>query len=402
MIDSLAFEVEKSLKEKFNIIDCVCFNNSKKVLSAFHRHNILSSDFNGTTGYGYGDIGRDKCEKVFADVFHAEKALVRNQFVSGTHALTVALFALLRPGDNLLTITGLPYDTLHKVIGIIPNESSLQSYGINYQYIDLINNDFDYKKIKEKLNNTKVIHIQRSIGYDNRDTISIDDLEEVIKFIKNINNDIIIFVDNCYCEMCKDKEPTDVGADLVVGSLIKNLGGGIASNGAYIIGKSHLVELCAERLTSPGLGSEVGPSLNQTRLFLQGLYLAPRIVANALKIKLFTSELCKKIGYNIINDNFNDIVLGIIFNNENKLINYVKAIQAESAIDASFSPEPTDMPGYDYKIIMASGSFTDGSSIELSCDAPIKEPYIAYQQGSLTYEYGKVAIINAFKKIEGE
>jgi len=312
------------------------------------------------------------------------------------------LFGLLRPGDTLLSITGLPYDTLHKVIGIIPNQSSLQSFGINYEYIDLINNDFNYEKIKENVNKAKVVHIQRSIGYDNRNTISIEQLEKVIKLIKEINQDIIIFVDNCYCELCSALEPSDIGADIVVGSLIKNLGAGIANNGAYIVGKEKLVELCAERLTSPGLGSEVGPSLNQNRLFLQGLYLAPMVVANALKVKLFTSRLCQKLGYNIINDNLNDIVLGIVFNDENKLINYVKAIQEGSAIDAHFAPEPTDMPGYDDKIIMASGSFTDGSSIELSCDAPLKEPYIAYQQGSLTYEYGKIGVINALTKISEE
>ena len=402
MLNDIVIEVENNLKDKFKEIDEICLFNSNKILNAFHNQNILSSDFNGTTGYGYGDIGRDKCEKVYAEVFHTESALVRNQFVSGTHALTVALFALLRPGDTILSITGLPYDTLHKVIGIIPNDSSLQSYGIKYKYIDLIDNEFDYDKIKENVNNVKVIHIQRSIGYGDRDTISIEKLEEVIKFIKDINKDIIIFVDNCYCELCNIKEPTEVGADLVVGSLIKNLGAGIANNGAYIVGKEKLIELCAERLTSPGLGAEVGPSLGQNKNFLLGLYMAPSVVASALKVKLLTSELCKKIGYNVINDNLNDIVLGIVFNDENKLIKYVKTIQEESAIDASFSPVPTSMPGYDDKIIMASGSFTDGSSIELSCDAPIRKPYIAYQQGSLTYEYGKIAIIKALKKISEE
>ena len=402
MLDNIVIEAEESLKDKFKEINEMCLANSKKVLNAFHNQNVLSSDFNGTTGYGYGDIGRDKIEKIYAEVFGAESALVRNQFVNGTHALTVALFGLLRPGDTLLSITGLPYDTLHKVIGIIPNDSSLQSFGINYKYIDLINNDFDYVEIENNVNNVKVVHIQRSIGYGKRDTIGIDELGKVIKFIKEINKDVIIFVDNCYCELCGILEPTDVGADIVVGSLIKNLGAGIANNGAYIVGKEKLVELCAERLTSPGLGSEVGPTLGQNRNFLLGLYMAPSVVASALKVKLLTSALCKKLGYNVINDNLNDIVLGIVFGNEKKLINYVKAIQEESAIDASFSPVPTTMPGYEHKIIMASGSFTDGSSIELSCDAPIKEPYIAYQQGSLTYEYGRIAVINALKKVSEE
>ena len=392
-------EVENSLRDKYSEVDEIVLANSKKVLDAFHKAKLQASDFNGTSGYGYGDVGRDKIERIYADVFKAESALVRNQFVSGTHALTVALFGLLRPGDTLLSITGLPYDTLYKVIGITPNESSLKSFGVNYKYIDLKENDFDYDKIKNELDGVKVVHIQRSLGYGNRDTISIEQLEKVIKFIKDINNNIIVFVDNCYCEFCSLKEPSELGADVVVGSLIKNLGAGIANNGAYIVGKKKYVSLCAERLTSPGLGSEVGPSLGQNKNFLLGLYLAPMVVGNALKVKLFTSELCKKIGYNVINDNLNDIVLGIVFKDRDKLVKYVKAIQSASAVDAHFSPEETDMPGYDDKIIMASGSFTDGSSIELSCDAPIREPYIAYQQGSLSYEYGKIGVISALESI---
>ena len=393
-------KIENDLNSTFKDIDNIVMFNSKKVLDAFHKENIQASDFNGTSGYGYGDVGRDKIERVYADVFKAEKALVRVQFVSGTHALTVGLFGLLRPGNTLLSISGIPYDTLHKVIGIVPNESSLKSFNINYKYIDLIDNDFDYKKIKNSLDNVKVVHIQRSIGYSDRETISIDKLSKVIKFIKEINKDIIIFVDNCYCEFCSKIEPIELGADIVVGSLIKNLGAGIANNGAYIIGKEKLVELCAERLTSPGLGSEVGSSLNQNRLFLEGLFLAPLVVGNALKVKMFSSALAKELGYKVINDNLNDIVLGIVFNNENKLINYVKGIQKNSAIDSGFAPIPSKMPGYDNDIIMASGSFTDGSSIELSCDAPIKPSYIAYQQGSLTYEYGKIGVIEAFKELE--
>ena len=399
MLNNMVVEVEEALKDKFKDIDDITLYNSKKILDAFHKEKLQASDFNGTTGYGYGDAGRDKIEKIYADVFKCEKALVRNQFVSGTHALTVALFGLLRPGDTLLSITGLPYDTLHKVIGIVPNDSSLKSFGINYKYVDLVNNDFDYETIKNVLNGVKVVHIQRSLGYSDRETISIEQISKVIRFIKEINKDIIIFVDNCYCELCGKVEPTEVGADIVVGSLIKNLGAGIANNGAYIVGKEKLVDLCAERLTSPGLGSEVGPSLNQNRSFLEGLYFAPMVVANALKVKLLTSELCKRLDFKVINDNINDIVLGIVFNDKNKLIKYVKEIQAVSAIDAHFSPEPTEMPGYDNYIIMASGSFTDGSSIELSCDAPIKEPFIAYQQGSLSYEYGKLGIVQALEKI---
>ncbi len=402
MLDNLVNEVEESIKDKFKEIDKIAYKNSEKVLNAFHKEKVQASDFNGTTGYGYGDVGRDKIERIYADVFNAEKALVRTQFISGTHALTVAFFGLLRPGDTLLSIAGLPYDTLHKVIGIVPNDSSLQSFGINYKYIDLKDNDFDYESIKNNLDGVKVVHIQRSIGYSSRETLSIEKIEKVIKYIKEINKEIIIYVDNCYCELCSLKEPTDVGADIVVGSLIKNLGAGIANNGAYIVGKEKLVELCAERLTSPGLGSEVGSSLNQNRLFIEGLYLAPMVVANALKVKLLTCVLCKRLGYRVINSNLDDIVLGIVFNSPNKLIKYVKAIQSGSAIDAHFEPVPTDMPGYDDKIIMASGSFTDGSSIELSCDAPIREPYIAYQQGSLTYEYGRIGVVNALKALSEE
>ncbi len=400
MLDKKVIEIEERLQDRFKEIDNIALFNSAKVLNAFHKEKLQASDFNGTSGYGYGDAGRDKIEKIYADIFAAEKALVRTQFVSGTHALTVAFFGLLRPGDTLLSIAGLPYDTLHKVIGIIPNDSSLQSFGIKYKYIDLINNDFDYEKIKVSLEGVKVVHIQRSIGYSERITLSLEKISKVINFIKSINQDIIIFIDNCYCEFCTKLEPTNVAADIVVGSLIKNLGAGIANNGAYIVGKEKLVSLCAERLTSPGLGSEVGSSLNQNRLFLEGLYLAPKVVANALKVKLLTSELCKELGYRVINENLDDIVLGIIFNDKEKLIKYVKNIQAVSAIDAHFEPIPSKMPGYDNDIIMASGSFTDGSSIELSCDAPIKEPYIAYQQGSLTYEYGKLGVVHALEALE--
>ena len=319
MIDKLVTEGEESLKDTYKLIDEVCLFNSEKILNAFHKYKVSSSDFYETTGYGYGDIGRDKIEKVYADVFKCEKALVRSEFISGTHALTVALFGILRPKDTLLTITGLPYDTLRPVIGIIPNESSLASFEVKYDYIDLNNNEFAYEKIKEKMisNKPKMIHIQRSIGYSARETIGIESLKKVIDYIKKIDKNIIIMVDNCYCELCGKYEPTEVGADLVVGSLIKNLGGGVASNGAYIVGKEKYVSLCAERLTAPGLGAEVGP-MNQNKNILLGLYLAPRGISNALKVKLLTSFLFNKLNYQTINNNLNDIVLGIIFNDQNK------------------------------------------------------------------------------------
>ena len=401
MLDKYIDIVNKNIENELKEIDKIIYNNSKKILDAFHKEKILTTDFNSSTGYGYNDIGRDKLEKVFADYFGCESALVRCQFVSGTHALSTAFFGILRPGDTLLSISGLPYDTLHEVIGIKDNPSSLKSFGINFKYIDLVNNDFDYDKIKDSLN-VKMVHIQRSIGYSLRDTLSIDKIEKVIKFIKSINKDVIIMVDNCYCEMCSYKEPTEVGADLVVGSLIKNLGGGIANNGGYLCGKSDLVNFCSERLTSPGLGAEVGPSLNQTRNFMLGIYEAPMVVGNALKTKIFARELLKLLGCDMINNELNDIVLGIVFNDREKLINFVKGIQMGSAIDSCYLPVPTDMPGYDNQIIMASGSFTEGSSIELSCDAPIRKPFVAYLQGALTFEYGKLGIIKAIENIFSE
>lgn len=401
MLDKYIDIVNKKIEDELKEIDKIVYSNSKKVLDAFHKEKVLTTDFNSSTGYGYNDIGRDKVEKLFADYFGCESALVRCQFVSGTHALSTAFFGILRHGDTLLSISGLPYDTLHEVIGIKDNPSSLKAFGINFKYIDLINNDFDYDKIRDSLN-VKMVHIQRSIGYSLRDTLSIDKIEKVIKFIRNINKDVIIMIDNCYCEMCSYKEPTEIGADLVVGSLIKNLGGGIANNGGYICGKSELVNLCSERLTSPGLGAEVGPSLNQTRNFMLGFYEAPMVVGNALKTKVFARELLKLLGCDMINNELNDIVLGIVFNDREKLIKFVKGIQMGSAIDSCYLPVPTDMPGYDNQIIMASGSFTEGSSIELSCDAPIREPFVAYLQGALTFEYGKLGIIKAVENIFSE
>lgn len=401
MLDKYIDIVNKKIEDELKEIDKIVYSNSKKVLDAFHKEKVLTTDFNSSTGYGYNDIGRDKVEKVFADYFGCESALVRCQFVSGTHALSTAFFGILRPGDTLLSISGLPYDTLHEVIGIKDNPSSLKAFGINFKYIDLINNDFDYDKIRDSLN-VKMVHIQRSIGYSLRHTLSIDKIEKVIKFIRSINKDVIIMIDNCYCEMCSYKEPTEIGADLVVGSLIKNLGGGIANNGGYICGKSELVNLCSERLTSPGLGAEVGPSLNQTRNFMLGFYEAPMVVGNALKTKVFARELLKLLGCDMINNELNDIVLGIVFNDREKLIKFVKGIQMGSAIDSCYLPVPTDMPGYDNQIIMASGSFTEGSSIELSCDAPIREPFVAYLQGALTFEYGKLGIIKAVENIFSE
>ncbi len=402
--ESFIEECELELKDEFKYLDKLCLINSKKVIDAFHKNNICESDLNGTIGYGYNDTGRDKTDQLFADIFGAEKGLVRNQFISGSHAINVCLFALLRPNDTLLSITGTPYDTLREVIGIIPNNSSLLSYNIKYKEIDLINNDFDYKNIEKELkNNIKVIHIQRSRGYSLRDSLSIEKLEKVIKFIKNINKDIIIFVDNCYCEFVEEKSPTQIGADLMAGSLIKNLGAGIATNGAYVVGKENLINLVAERLTLPGEGKDVGPSENATRKFLQGIYFAPSVVTSALKTAVLTSKVLEKLGYKVSptsKEKRSDIVELIYFNNKEELIKYAQSIQSSGAIDSSVTPVPSPMPGYKDEIIMSSPSFTQGSSIELSCDGPIKKPYVLFQQGSLTYEYGKIAILNAINKLK--
>lgn len=397
-------KTEDKLKDVFASIDDVCFYNSQKVLNAFWKENISEMHFNSTTGYGYGDIGRDKIEDVFKDIFETEAALVRNQFISGTHALSTAFFALLRPGDLLLSITGKPYDTLDSVIGFNDNPSSLKSFGIKYDQIDLIDNHFDYDAISNYLKNNKVkvIEIQRSIGYSNRKSIGIEDIKEVIRLVKGVDENIIVMIDNCYCEFVGKFEPTQVGADICVGSLIKNLGGGIATNGAYIVGRKDLINLCSERLNVAGEASEVGPSLGANKMFLQGLYMAPSVVASALKTSVLASYLLEDMGYNVSprwNEDRNDIVLAITFNDKDKLIKFVEGIQMGSAIDADVTPVAADMPGYDDQVIMASGSFTQGSSIEISCDGPLREPYIAYLQGGLTYEYGKIALMKALEKI---
>ena len=402
--ESFIIECEKNLKEKFNKIDEQCKKNSKKVIDAFHKYKVSESDLNGTLGYGYNDEGRDKIDNIFADIMGAEAGLVRNQIISGSHAITVSLFALLRPNDTLLSITGLPYDTLHSVIGIKENNSSLINHKINYKMIDLIDNDFDYKNIEKELkNDIKVIHIQRSRGYSLRDSLTIDKIEKVIKFIKNINKNIIIFVDNCYCEFVEDKSPIEAGADLCAGSLIKNLGAGIATNGGYIVGRKDLVNLCGERLTLPGEGIEVGPSENANRKFALGLYLAPSVVSSSLKTAILTSYALSKLGYKVspkYNEQRADIVELIYFNNEEEIIKYTKGIQESGAIDSHISPIPSYMSGYDDKIIMASPSFTQGSSIELSCDGPLRKPYVLFQQGSMTYEYGRLGVLNAINKLK--
>ena len=403
-IIKLVNDSEKELDKEFKKIDEICEYNSLKVLNAFWNNKLSEAHFSQTTGYGYDDIGRDVIEKIYAEIFGAEDALVRSQFISGSHALTVALFAYLRPGDTMLSISGLPYDTLHEVIGIVPNDSSLKSFGVNYEQIDLINDDFDYEKIEERLKKSKIklIEIQRSKGYSTRKSISNSKIKKVVDLIRNYDKDVIIMVDNCYCEFVDKVSPIEMGADIIVGSLIKNLGGGIAPNGAYIVGKKRLVDLAGERLTLPGEGREVGPTLGINKQILEGLFFSPSVVASALKTAVLASKVLEELGYKVeprYNDERVDIVQNIEFGKEEDLIKYCQGIQMASPVDSFAIPMPWDMPGYEDKVIMAAGTFTQGSSIELSCDGPIRKPYIAYMQGSLTYEYGKIAIIKAVSNL---
>ena len=392
------------LKEQFSKIDEICESNTAKVLHAFWKNHVSESHFTSTTGYGYDDVGRDTIEKVYSSVFETEDALVRNQFISGSHALAKTLFGLLRPGDLLLSISGRPYDTLHEVIGIEENSSSLKSFGVNYAEIDLKDNDFDEEKILEflKQHQVKVVEIQRSRGYSNRKSLSLEKCEKIIKKIKEISPNTIVMIDNCYCEFVSTKEPTQVGADIVVGSLIKNLGGGLAPNGGYVVGKKELIKLVAEALTLPGEGKEVGPSLGVNRQFLQGIFLAPQVVSSALKTSILASALLKELGYIVDPEPLEervDIVQTISFGNPTDLISYCEGIQSGSPIDSYVKPIPIDMPGYKDEVIMAAGAFIQGSSIELSCDGPLREPYLAYQQGGLTYESGMNGVLKAVNEV---
>lgn len=404
-IENLCTKSEQDVENVFKQIDNVCEYNSLKVLKAFQNNNISDIHFNSTTGYGYSDVGREAIEKVYSEIFKAEDSLVRSQFISGTHALTVALFAFLRPGDTMLSITGLPYDTLHEVIGIQENPSSLKSYNVNYDQIDLVNNDFDYEKIQKRLQESKVklIEIQRSKGYSTRKSITIEQLEKVIKAIREVDKEVIVMVDNCYCEFVGKVEPIEIGADIAVGSLIKNLGGGIAPNGAYIVGRKDLIKLAGERLTAPGEGKEVGPTLGINKSILQGLFFAPSVVASSLKTAVLASKMLDKLGYKTepkYDAKRADIVQTIEFGLPEKLIKYCQGIQMGSPIESGSVPEPWDMPGYTDKVIMAAGAFTQGSSIELSCDGPIRPPYVAFMQGGLTYEYGKLGVLKAIQMLE--
>ena len=403
---NLSKKVEKELRPIYEKVEEICEKNSTKVLEAFQNCNLSEMHFNTSTGYGIGEPGRDKIEEIYAEVFKAEDALVRVQLISGTHALAVTLSALLRPGDTMISLTGAPYDTLQTIIGVSEKESksSLKEYGVKYEQIELIENDFDIEEIKKRLSrkDVKLVEIQRSRGYSTRKSLTIEKIEKAIKAIREVNQNVIIMVDNCYGEFVQDKEPIEVGADIAVGSLMKNLGAGIATSGAYIVGKADLIELCSERLTSPGVGKEIGPSFGQNSLFLKGLFFAPSAVASAVKTMIFASKMLEELGFDVepkYNDIRADIVQTIKLGNAEKLVKFCQGIQKGSPIDSHVLPEPSDMAGYDNKVIMAAGTFTQGSTIELSCDGPIREPFIAYMQGSLTYEYGKLGILKAINEM---
>ena len=397
-------QVLEGLKERFAQIDAVAEYNQCKVLHAMQKNHVSEACLLGTTGYGYNDIGRDTLEQVYADVFHTEDALVRPQITCGTHALALALMSNLRPGDELLSPVGKPYDTLEEVIGIRPSKGSLAEYGITYRQVDLLpDGGFDYEGIRAAINEkTHLVTIQRSKGYQTRPTLSVERIGELIAFIKGIKPDVICMVDNCYGEFVQKTEPTDVGADMAVGSLIKNPGGGLAPIGGYIVGKKECVENAAFRLTSPGLGKEVGASLGILSSFYQGFFLAPTVTAGALKGAVFAANLYEKLGYACVPDakeSRHDIIQAITFGTPEGVIAFCKGIQAAAPVDSYVTPEPWDMPGYDSQVIMAAGAFVSGSSIELSADGPLKEPYAAYFQGGLTWPHAKFGMFRTLQAL---
>ena len=396
--------IEERLTKRFRDIDKVCEINQIKVIKAMQDNRLNEAHFAGSTGYGYTDEGRDALEAIYADVFHTEDALVRSQIVCGTHALATALFGNLRPGDEILAPAGKPYDTLDSIIGITPARGSLAEYGVTYRQVDLLpDGSFDYDNIRKAINGkTKLVEIQRSKGYAVRPTFSCEKIGELISFVKSINPDIICMVDNCYGEFVQTVEPSDFGADMVVGSLIKNPGGGLAPIGGYICGKKEYVENASYRLTTPGLGKEVGASLNNTRAFAQGLFLSPSVTANALKGAIFAANCYEGLGFKSVPNSTEpryDIIQAVELGNEERVCAFCEGIQAAARVDSYVTPVPWDMPGYDSPVIMAAGAFVSGSSIELSADAPIREPYAVYFQGGLTYQHAKYGIIVSLQKM---
>lgn len=399
-----ASKIEDEIKDKFKAIDDIAEYNQMKVIKAMQNHKISEAHFNPTTGYGYNDIGRDALEKVYAGVFKTEDALVRPQITCGTHALTIALTANLYPGDKMLYISGKPYDTLDEVIGIRDSVSSLKEYGVKYGEVELdAEGNFDLDGIKKAITDeVKLIGIQRSKGYATRPSLTVEQIAEVIKFIKNIRDDIIIMVDNCYGEFVEYHEPSEFGADMVVGSLIKNPGGGLAPIGGYICGTKECIEKCAYRLTSPGLGKEVGANLGVIHSFYQGLFMAPTVTAASLKGSIFASTVFEKLEFNVIpkaDSKRTDIIQAVEFGDPECVKAFCKGIQSAAAVDSHLTPEPWDMPGYDAPVIMAAGAFIQGSSIELSADGPMKPPYAVYFQGGLTYQHAKLGILKALQNM---
>ena len=395
---------EDELKERFLKIDENAELNQLKVINAMQKNKVSAECFNMSSGNGYNDLGRDTLEKVYADCFKGEDALVRPQITCGTHALALALMSNLRPGDELLSPVGKPYDTLEEVIGIRPSKGSLSEYGVTYSQVDLLSDgEFDFEGIRKAVNEkTKLVTIQRSKGYATRPTLSVERIGELIKFIKEIKPDVICMVDNCYGEFVEDREPLEVGADMIVGSLIKNPGGGLAPIGGYIVGKKECVENAAYRLTSPGLGKEVGASLGVIQSFYQGLFLSPIVVSGALKGAIFAAKIYEKLGFKVVPDGTesrHDNIQAIEFNNRDAMIAFCEGIQAAAPVDSYVTPEPWAMPGYDCDVIMAAGAFVQGSSIELSADGPVKPPYAVYFQGGLTWYHAKLGILMSLQKL---
>ncbi len=402
----IAEKAEKELNEIFMDIDNTAFFNTSKVLSAFKTHRVTDAHFAGTTGYGYNDMGRDTLDKVYAAVFAAEAALVRTGFVSGTHAIAAALFAILNPGDTLLSLVGMPYDTIQTVIGVSGNEhGSLKHYGINFDFVDIDSSGrADLAEIKAKLSKLRpaAVLIQRSKGYSSRETLNIAEIESLCELVKKISPNTVVFVDNCYGEFTEEREPTEVGADIMAGSLIKNPGGGLATTGGYIVGKEELITKAGSRLTAPGIGAEGGASLGQNRLFYQGFFMAPHTTAQALKTAHLAAAIAEKTGFKThpgSQSKRSDIIQCIELGAPDKIIKFCKGIQSGSPVDSFISPVPYLMPGYEDEVIMAAGTFIQGASIELSADAPMREPYSVFLQGALTYEAGKLGILNAFNEI---
>lgn len=397
-------QIEADLKERFAALDEVAEYNQWKVIAAMQKHRVSAECFQTTTGYGYNDYGRETLEEVYATCFCGEAALVRPQITCGTHALALALMSNVRPGDEILSPVGKPYDTLEEVIGIRPAKGSLAEYGVTYAQVDLLpDGSFDLENIKKSINEkTKLVTIQRSKGYDARPTLSVDRIGKLIAFIKNIKPDVICMVDNCYGEFVERREPLEVGADMIVGSLIKNLGGGLAPIGGYIVGTKECIENAAYRLTAPGLGKEVGASLGMMQAFYQGLFLAPTVVNSALKTAIFAANIYEKLGFPVVpnaTESRHDIIQAITFGTPEGLIAFCEGIQAAAPVDSFVTPEPWDMPGYDSQVIMAAGAFVQGSSIELSADGPLREPYTAFFQGGLTWYHGKLGILKSLQKL---